>query len=363
MENIIYKGAINSLSFGNVSYNILREFFRKNITVAFFPYGENLNFEAFDKIDKDLQQWIVSSSQNRFHLIDKDYPTLSQWHLNGSETRVSRRQFLYTAHETDSVTNIEKSIALMQDRCIFNSNHSVENFKDSGCSNIDFVPLGFDEDFSIEGSSGFTDKIHFGLMGKFEKRKNTAQILRNWAAQYGNNYDYQLSCCINNNVIKPDQLNQLIHQALDGKQYGNINFLPHLKTNSEVNTFLNSIDIDLSGLSGAEGWNLPAFNATALGKWSIVLNCTAHKDWANKSNSILIEPDSQEEIYDQMFFIKGQAFNQGNMNLITDETMIKALKSAEKKAKKENKEGLKLQSKFTYEKTVNQLLNIIQNEK
>ena len=51
------------------------------------------------------------------------------------------------------------------------------------------------------------------------------------------------------------------------------------------------------------------------------------------------------------------------MNLITDETMIKAFKSAEKKAKKENKEGLKLQSKFTYEKTVNQLLKIIQNEK
>ena len=47
MENIIYKGAINALSFGNVSYNILREFYRKNITVAFFPNGENLNFQAY----------------------------------------------------------------------------------------------------------------------------------------------------------------------------------------------------------------------------------------------------------------------------------------------------------------------------
>ena len=76
-------------------------------------------------------------------------------------------------------------------------------------------------------------------------------------------------------------MNQIIAQALEGKTYGNINFLPRLGTNSEVNEMLNSIDIDLSGLSGAEGWNLPAFNSTCLGKWSMVLNCTSHKDWAN----------------------------------------------------------------------------------
>ena len=84
-------------------------------------------------------------------------------------------------------------------------------------------------------------------------------------------------------------MNQAVSQALEGKRYGNINFLPYLKTNSEVNDFLNAIDIDLSGLSGGEGWNLPSFNATALGKWSIVLNATSHTDWATQSNSILVE--------------------------------------------------------------------------
>ena len=69
---------------------------------------------------------------------------------------------------------------------------------------------------------------------------------------------------------------------LGGKTYKNINFLPHLKTNSEMNELYNSIDINLSGLSGAEGWNLPAFNSTCLGKWSIVLNATSHKDWATE---------------------------------------------------------------------------------
>jgi len=35
----------------------------------------------------------------------------------------------------------------------------------------------------------------------------------------------------------------LLTQLVDGKQYSNINFLPHLKTNTEVNHLLNSADI------------------------------------------------------------------------------------------------------------------------
>ena len=71
-------------------------------------------------------------------------------------------------------------------------------------------------------------------------------------------------------------MNQAIASSFRNQNWTNVNLLPRLKTNSEVNDFINSIDIDLSGLSNGEGWNLPAFNATALGKWSIVSNCSAH---------------------------------------------------------------------------------------
>ena len=72
-----------------------------------------------------------------------------------------------------------------------------------------------------------------------------------------------------------------------------------------------SIDIDLTGLSGGEGWNLPAFNCTALGKWSVVLNASAHKDWATESNSILVEPSGQIPVDDGLFFKTGLPINQG----------------------------------------------------
>lgn len=359
MNNITYRGAINPLSFGNVSYNILRELYRKEINVSFFPYGENLSFEAFDKVEKDFQQWIVSASQNRFHTVSRETPSLSQWHINGSESTIGRKPNLFTFYETDQPTLIEKSIVNMYDNVIFASSHAADCFRKIGCENVHSVPIGFDEDFTDSEEEYLPEKIHFGLMGKFEKRKNTAQIIKNWAKKYGNNYKYQLSCCISNPFFKDDDLNKILTHTLEGKAYGNINFLPRLKTNSEVNEFLNAIDIDLSGLSGAEGWNLPAFNSTALGKWSLVINHTSHKDWANDKNSILIEPEYQSEIYDQTFFHKGQAFNQGNMNLISDENMISFFEKAETFYGKKNKEGVKLQKEFTYKKTVNQLIKII----
>lgn len=100
-------------------------------------------------------------------------------------------------------------------------------------------------------------------MGKFEKRKHTEKIIKLWLSKYGNNNKYQLTVCVTNPFFKQEEMSAVIHNTLEGKRYSNVNFLPYLKTNSEVNELLNSIDIDLTGLSGAEGWNLPAFNATA----------------------------------------------------------------------------------------------------
>jgi len=363
MQEIIYKGAINPLSFGNVSYNLLKAMYKKEIKVSFFPIGDKLNFDSFDKADNDFKNWVISSAQNRFHTVNKNLHTLCQWHLNGAESRVSKSQTLFTFYEVDQPTPVEKSLVDLQDNTIFSSNHAADAFKSLGCDNVNAVPIGFDEDFHETEDEYLPEKIHFGLMGKFENRKNTAQIIKNWVKKYGNNYKYQLSCCVNNPFFKPEQMNQILSQCLEGKSYGNVNFLPHLNTNSEVNEFLNAIDIDLTGLSGAEGWNIPAFNATALGKWSIVMNHTSHKDWANEKNSILIEPENQVEIYDQSFFQKGSPFNQGNMNKISDEKMIESFEKSETFYGKKNSEGVKLVKEFTYEKTLNKILEIIQNEK
>jgi glycosyltransferase involved in cell wall biosynthesis len=359
---LLVNAPINALSFGNVSVNILRELHKKDIDLVFFPIGDKAELEAYDKIDLSFVKYLQSATNSRYEKINKDVPTLKLWHIFGSETRYSKNQSLFTFHEVSEVTSIEKNLLNLQDRIFVSSNYTKNIFELNGVENITYVPLGFDPDFHITDKIYLEDKIHFGLLGKFESRKNTARIIKAWLKLFGNNSKYQLSCAITNPFLDKAKFQNELLKTLEGKQYNNLNFVPYMQTNSEVNDFLNSIDIDLGGLSGAEGWNLPSFNATALGKWSVVMNATAHKDWATSDNSILIEPSSLKDCYDDVFFKKGQAFNQGQFFNISDEEMENAILKSVSYAKKPNPEGLKLQKEFTYEKTVETILCAINSQ-
>jgi len=359
---LLVNAPINALSFGNVSVNILRELHKKDIDLVFFPIGDKAELEAYDKIDLSFVKYLQSATNSRYEKINKDIPTLKLWHIYGSETRHSKNQSLFTFHEVSEVTSIEKNLLNLQDRVFVSSNYTKNIFELNGVENVTYVPLGFDSDFHITNKTYLEDKIHFGLLGKFESRKNTARIIKTWLKLFGNNSKYQLSCAITNPFLDKAKFQNELLKTLEGKQYNNLNFVPYMQTNSEVNDFLNSIDIDLGGLSGAEGWNLPSFNATALGKWSVVMNATAHKDWASSDNCILIEPSSLKDCYDDVFFKKGQAFNQGQFFNISDEEMENAVLKSVSYAKKPNPEGLKLQKEFTYEKTVETILCAINSQ-
>jgi glycosyltransferase involved in cell wall biosynthesis len=359
---LLVNAPINALSFGNVSVNILRELFKKNIDLIFFPIGDKAEMDAYDKIEPYFVKYLQAATNDRYSKISKDIPSLKLWHIFGSETRYSKNQSLFTFHEVSEVTNIEKNLLSLQDRIFVSSNYTKNIFNLNGLDNVTHVPLGFDNDFQITNKTYLQDKIHFGILGKFENRKNTARIIKSWLKLFGNKPEYQLSCAITNPFLDKARFQNELLKVLEGKQYNNLNFVPYMQTNSEVNDYLNSIDIDLGGLSGAEGWNLPSFNATALGKWSVVINATAHKDWATKDNSILIEPSSLKDCYDDVFFKKGQSFNQGQFFDISDQEMDDAILKSLSYAKTPNPEGIKLQKQFTYEKTVETILCAISSQ-
>lgn len=354
---LLVESPLNSLSLGNVAINFLKELKNKNVEVGLFPVG-NIDVQAYD-LNKEFVDWLQESTNNRFKFLKKDVPSFRLWHLNGSENRKNAQQHLYTFYECSEPTPTEIVLAQAQDNVFLSSTYSANKFINAGCDNVSFIPLGFDKTFFETKKKYLNDVIHFGLMGKFEKRKHTGRIIQAWAKKYGNNNKYQLTCCVTNPFFKPEDMQNIIQTVLEGKRYTNINFLPYLQKNSEVNELLNAIDIDLTGLSGAEGWNLPAFNATCLGKWSIVLNATSHKDWADADNSILIEPDGEFECYDQVFFQKGSEFNQGVFYNWSEDSVISAMEKAEKKVGQINTLGQKLGDKMTYSNTVDAILSSI----
>lgn len=363
--NVLFEAPLNQVSFGNVSYNILRELYRLNqadpsFKVAYFPIS-NPDLGAFEGKDSDFHKWIKSLIENRYSNLSKDAVSLKLWHINGAEKRITPKQVLFSFYELDEPTSTEKSLVGLQDATIFSSSYAANSFKNAlQYNNIFSTPLGFDEDFKIKDKKYLEGKIHFLLMGKFEKRKHTDKIIKLWAKKFGKDPKYQLSCSILNPFLDKDLMKKLLigYKSLSA----NINILPYVSTNAEVNDVLNSIDIDLSGLSGAEGWGLPAFNATCLGKWSIVLNATSHTDWANENNALLLNPSGKIEAYDGMFFKKGSDFNQGSIYDFNEEEAIYKMEVAVAmvEAGRKNEHGIELGKKFTYANTVSQIVPVLE---
>lgn len=349
---------INSLSFGQFSYGILRELFARQYLPNVFPIG-NVELNAYD-LDKPFVDWLQFCINRAPLSYNRNIPTLRFWHLNGSERRLSDFQILWTPHETTDFTPTEKNIIKNSDLVLFPSKYSLENAKKAGLTNVDYSPNFFDHfHFKRVDNIVRPDAITFTLIGKFEKRKHTAQILQLWSKMYGKNADYRLNCLINNPFIPQENFNKIIGQIFQGSVPWNINFLPHQEKNSQVNLIMNASDIDLSGLSGAEGFNLPCFHMLALNKIGVVLDAHAHKDYASMGNSVLVEPNGLAPIYDGHFFVQGAPFNQGNMYIFDQDLAASKIEEAVERFKNGDIVSTDLSNEFGVKNVVDRLLSFI----
>lgn len=360
IQRLVVTAPVSQLSLGQVSYNILRELYRRKVQVVFFPIG-NPDLSAF-KPDPQFAQWLQHSANTRFTKLDRKLPSFRLWHLNGAESKYTDRQWTFSFHECDQSTLEEQAIVAQQEQVFFSSSWTVDTFRTYGATNVSYIPLGLDEDFvPSETRLVSKDVTHWILAGtKFEQRKNTELIIKTWIKRYGGNAKHQLTLAVTNPFFQPQQMDALYNACFEGKgKPFNVNLLPLLKTNAEMCQVYNSADICLAGLSGSEAFNIPSATTTSLGKWSIVLNATGHKDWATDANSILVEPTGMRPVYDSVFFAPGQQFNQGNIYSVSADQIVAAMEVAEKLAQTPNVEGAKLRETHTWAKTTEAILSII----
>lgn len=318
------------------------------------------DFSSFD-VEQSFLDWIVKNHNESFLKHSRKIPIIRLWHINDSLRTYSDKQVLLTFHETDRLTDIETNILKNSTVCV-SSKYTQSVFSNHGISSS-VINLGFDRrHFKKTNKTYFDDgRITFNIAGKFEKRKNHEKTIKAWIKKFGKNKKYSLQCAIHNLFYQDqNELKSIYNSILDGNPIYNVSFLANMPKNSIYNDYLNSGDI-IIGMSGAEGWGLPEFQSVALGKHAVILNATSYKEWANEKNSVLVEPNGQVEIYDGKFFQKGAPFNQGHIYTFDDDAFIFACEKAIERfqSNKENAEGLKLQSDFTYETTAKKLLELI----
>jgi len=344
---------INSVSFGQASIALLKEFYKAGIQPCIFPIGPvEVNGTP---LTQDFANWVQSGINKSLKFHKRETPVFKLWHIHDSLASISHKQLLYSFYELDSPTDVELNVVSNIDKVVFSSKFAAECFTDAGAKNVTNFPLGFDKDsFSQREKPFYPDgRIVFNLLGKLERRKHHAKVIKAWIKKYGNNPKYFLQCALFNPFFTgKGEMESLYQQIMQGNEHiYNVKFYPFFATNEDYNTFLNSCDIVLA-MSGGEGWGLPEFHSVALGKHAVVHNCHSYQDWANAENSVLVDPYGKVEAYDNKFFQKGLAWNQGNIFVFDDDAFINACESAIKRVEISpyNWEGANLQNEFTYKK-------------
>ncbi len=355
-QNISWNLPINSVSFGQTSVAILREVYKRGLTPNILPIG-NVDL-ATQRSDEGFNKWLQTCIGKAYSSHSRDDTVIKLWHIvNSLETYSRKDSRLITFYECQDLTPIEQNILRNQDKIYLTNRYTQSTFKNYGIQS-EYLPLGFDSHnfYTLEKRPKIEGATSFLLTGKAEHRKHTYRQLSLWAKKYGNRKEYKLNCAITNGFLKPEHQSALINQALEGKQFWNINYLPFSPTNAEYNSLLQSSEIILS-CSGSEGFDLPTFHATALGAWPIALKAHSYLDYLTDESAVLVNPNGMTPIYDNIFFAANSGTNQGNIFTFSDEAFYAACEEAEKRASSGlNLRGIELQNQ-TYKQTVDILLS------
>lgn len=358
MKQLIVETPLNSLSLGNVGVNILREIYSRGIEIGLFPIGET-DLSSY-VLDKPFIDWLQKSINRRYEFLKKDSICIRNWHIAGSDLLRTNNQVLISYHETSKATPVEVAIVNLQKKTLFCGGYSDEVFHSAGCDNVGSFELGFSPEFHVTGKK-YLSSTHWGLCQKWENRKLTGKIISLWVKKYGNNKDHSLTLLVNNPFFSPEDNQRLLSQALENKRYFNVNILPRLSTQNELNEYHNAIDIDLGGISPSESWNIPPFTSTALGKWSIVTASMGNLGWANEENSIMIQPCGMRPSHDGVFFKEGGDYSQGEFYDVSDEEILKSMERAEQKIGQPNTAGLMLQKTHSWKNSLDHILEQVYN--
>ena len=354
--NFTFNMPLNRVSFGQVSMSLLREMYNRtdSNSIRLFPISQ-IDLQSF-LIDEGFKAFLEKSIKEAQLSHTRNTPTVKLWHIQDMLSFLSDKKICITFHETSELTKSEINILKQVDIIIVTSSYTKQVFESAGLQNVVVMPLGFDQTHFQPTPSHRLDATVYNLSGKLEDRKNTLRILKSWASVFGGDKNFRLNCTIFNSFISEEDQTRIILKTLGGKVPWNINFLPPQVANSDYNKVLNACDIDLTGMSSCEGFNLPAFQALCLGKWGIFLNAHVHKDYANSKNSILVEPTGMRNAHDGIFFKSDGLFNCGEWHDYKDEDFESALLSSAKLRGVFNNNGTKLKSEFTYSKSCDILL-------
>lgn len=323
--------------------------------VTLFPIGNQITCET-----EGEQNFFTQLAQNQLSF-DADAPCLKIWHENAMAERIGRGKLTgYSFFEMDRFEDSTKNSILSTDNMVVASEWAKEIVEDqTGHENVFVVPLGVDEVVFSQRQEQQTDKFIVFNCGKWEKRKGHDILLSIFNKAFPEEQDVELWMMCENPFSSQEET---IQWEAHYKQDSRCRLIKRVATQLEL---ANIMAMSSCGIfpSRAEGWNLEALEMMSLGKPVILTDYSAHQQFCNIDNSILVKPNKTELAVDGKFF-KGTG-DWASLNDKVDE-FADGLRSVYDKWKKGdslvNQAGIETAKELSWENTAKKLLEIIANE-
>ena len=353
MINLI--APINTLGYGVAGYNITKSLLDFDSRIALYPISqpeESLN-------DKHIKLAILNQLNIR-----TDFPCIKIWHQNDLFTSVGNGKYYgFPIFELNQFNDLEKTSMKHCDE-LFVCSHWAKDIilknLDFGESKVHVAPLGVDRNLFREKENNPTrpSTIFFNC-GKWEKRKGHDILVECFNSAFSENDDVELWMMCENPFIG-DYNNKWMELYKESKLGSKVKFIPRQISQSDVYNIMSQVDCGVFP-ARAEGWNLELLEMLSCGKHVIATNYSAHTEFCNKENSMLVEINNLETAFDGLFF-NGEYGYWAEIADTQKDQIITYMRDIHHKKQSgklsHNLHGIETAKQFSWENTAKEILNV-----
>lgn len=304
MNNINLLAPINTLSYGVVSTNVLKALAAQGMTVSLFPIG-NIELDPL-RVSKEVA--VVEKAILASQTYDATAPSLRIYHQFALAEHVGHGEHIgWPIFELNKFTDREKTHLKNQERLIVCSQWAKDVvIANIGAVNpIHVVPLGVDREVFHENHPvQDSETTVFLSVGKWEKRKGHEFLIDCFNSAFNAFDNVALWMVPENPFISVESSKQWRDLATFSPIGDKIVLMPRTSSQTQLAELMSFADCGVFP-ARAEGWNLPLLEMMSLGKQVIATNYSAHTEFCDDANSMLIPIDSLEPAFDEPFF-RGQ---------------------------------------------------------
>jgi glycosyltransferase involved in cell wall biosynthesis len=295
MINIV--APINQLGYGITGLNIVKHL-SKLTDVSLICIGQP---QVTTQEDAD----IIKKALQNAKFLDFDAPCIKIWHQHDMTQFAGRgKRIGFPIFELNKFTNLEKHHLQSLDSIFVCSdwakNIVLQNIEFDS-SNIHVIPLGVDTSIFKSSTINVSYPTRFFNCGKWEIRKGHDVLVElfNSAFDVDDNVELWLMC--ENPFCSQEEKLNWENTYYRSKLGSKIRIIPRQNTQEEVYSIMAQTHCGVFP-SRAEGWNLELLEMMACGKHVITTNYSAHTQFCNSENSMLVSIANEEPANDNKWF-------------------------------------------------------------